>query len=281
MDMAIADIALYFWVTAKVALQEGQHKILNNAIQIDPKCVNTGNNSFSELNTFNCTPVSTLCNLTSDFCSQASIKCLSSLYNVNGNILNTSNIFIPPEKIASLYNVSIPASSDQLGKLEWLISGQYDSNPSTKYNRVHANTTRAVSYGIFEMNKELSIALKAASFNRSSMFFAQEAERQLILEIGGMLASVAVGNVEQSLEKVSLDGYIGKYDKEINSNGHRVVVQTVIAEIITGADRIVYDAIRAPSCRTCFNSIVFQHQLLSQDQAGIGLRVLSHQLRTL
>ncbi|CAG8512670.1 17193_t:CDS:1 [Dentiscutata erythropus] len=400
--LAIADIALHYWVTAEVVLQEGQHKILNNAIQIDPKCANTENNSFSELNTCahwedvtgsglrypnyvskfkknlttnimgyymneglvimprlndtiwngniksytiqaNCTPVSTLCNLTSDFGAQASIKCPSSLYNVNGNVLNTSNIIIPLGKGASLYNVSIPTSSGQLGKLEWLISGQYVGNPSTKYDKefvttlhgpkviitycitnivastidfsksywsvrldepLDANTTRAVSYGIFEMNKELLIALKAASFNGSSMFFAQEAERQLKLGIGGMLASVAVGNIEQGLGEVSvadnitltrigimalilygialviipviIAGWIllnsGKYKEEIDSNGHPVVVQTVLAEMITGTDRIVYDAIRAPSCRACFNSIEFQHQLLSQNQAGIGHR---------
>ncbi|CAG8444794.1 1999_t:CDS:2 [Gigaspora rosea] len=376
---ATADIALHYWVTAEVVLQEGQHKILNNAIQIDPKCGNTGD-LFGESNNCahretaggnglkypgyglvimprlndtiwngyfksytiqaNCTPASTLCNLTHDFGSQTSIKCPSSLYNVNGNIQNNSRLIMPLGNGAKLGSVRIPTSAGQLGKLEWLIIGQYSLNPSTKYDNefvsethgpqavitycttkitastvvfsksdwsvrydtpLDANTTRAVSYGVYEMQNEINTALDVASFNGSSRFVAQEGERQLKLGIGGMLASVAVGNIEQSLGEVSvadnitvtrigimalilygialviipvtIGGWtllnVGKYTEGFDSNGHPVVVQSVLAEMITGTDRIVYDAIRAPSCSACFKSTKFQQQLLSENQAGI------------
>ncbi|CAG8514707.1 27452_t:CDS:1 [Gigaspora margarita] len=396
--LATADIALHYWVTAEDILQENQHKILNNAIQINPKCGNTGDeldtcahwesatgsglrypsyvsnfkknlttnimgynmneglvimprlndtiwNGYFKSYTIqaNCTPVSTLCNLTADFGAQTSIKCPSSLYNVNGNIQNITRLITPLGNGAKLGSVIIPTSAGQLGKLEWLIIGQYASNPSTKYdnefvNEVHgskalitycttkitastvvfsksdwsvrydtpldANITRAVSFGIFEMQNEINIALEVASFNGNSRLVAQEGERQLKLGIGGMLASVAVGNIEQNLGEVSvadnitvtrigimalilygialviipvtIGGWtllnVGKYTEGFDSNGHPVVVQSVLAEMITGTDRIVYDAIRAPSCRACFKSTEFQQQLLSENQAGIGNR---------
>ncbi|RIB30717.1 hypothetical protein C2G38_2151825 [Gigaspora rosea] len=398
--LATADIALHYWVTAEVVLQEGQHKTLNNAIQINPKCGNTGdflpdntcahwasatggglqypsyvsnfkknlttnimgydmneglvimprlndtiwNGNFKSYTIqANCTPVTTLCNVTADFGAQTSIKCPSSLYNVTGNLINITEIITPLGDNAKLGSVLIPTSAGQFGKLEWLITGQYASNPSTKYDKefvteIHtpqavaiycttkitastvsfsksnwsvrydtpldANTTRAVSVGIYEMKNEINIALEVASFNGSSRFVAQECERQLKLGIGGMLASVAVGNIEQSLGEVSIADYItvtrigimalilygialviipvtiggwtllnlGKYTEGFDSNGHPVVVQSVLAEMITGTDRIVYDAIRAPSCRACFKSTEFQQQLLSKSQAGIGNR---------
>ncbi|CAG8473041.1 13380_t:CDS:1 [Gigaspora margarita] len=396
--LATADIALHYWVTAEVILQEGQHKIINNAIQIDPKCrtptssletcahwqAATGSglrypsyvSNFKKNLTTNimgydmneglvimprlndtiwngnvksytiqadCTPVSTLCNLTADFGAQTSIKCPSSLYNVNGNIQNVSGMITPLGDDAKLGNVIIPTNAGQLGKLEWLIIGQYASNPSTKYDKefvteIHtpkaviiycttkitastvsfsksnwsvrydtpldANATRAVSAGIYEMKNEINIALEVASFNGSSRFVAQEVERQLKLGIGGMLASVAVGNIEQSLGEVSvadnitvtrigimalilygialviipvtIGGWtllnVGKYTEGFDSNGYPVVVQSVLAEMITGTDRIVYDAIRDPSCRGCFKSTEFQQELLSKNQAGIGNR---------
>ncbi|KAF0537250.1 hypothetical protein F8M41_008562 [Gigaspora margarita] len=399
--LATADIALHYWVTAEVILQEGQHKILNNAVQINPNCRNTGNFS-GELDTCahwqaatgsglrypsyvsnfkknlttnimgyymneglvimprlndtiwngnfksytiqaNCTPVSTLCNLKADFGAQTSIKCPGSLYNVNGNIQNLTNMISPLGNGVSLNGLLIPTSAGQLGKLEWLISGQFASNPSTTYDNefvteVHgskavitycitkimtstvsfsksnwgvkpdepldANTTRAVSFGIMEMSNEIYIALEEVSFNGSSMSVAQEAERQLKLGIGGMLASVAVGNIEQNLGEISvadnitvtriaimalflygialviipltIGGWIllntNRYTEGFDSNGYPVVVQTMLAEMLTITDRIVYDTIRAPSWRACFKSIKFQQQLLSQDQAGIGHR---------
>ncbi|CAG8533183.1 20956_t:CDS:1 [Gigaspora margarita] len=397
--LATADIALHYWVTAEVVLQEGQIKILNNAIQINPNCSNT---SISELDTCahweavtgsglrypsyvsnfkknlttniigynmneglvimprlndtiwngnfksytiqaNCTPVSTLCNLKAEFGALTSIHCPSSLYNVNGNLETQAqlNIFTPLGSGVDYNNTRIPTSAGQLGKLEWLISGRFSSNPSTTYDNefvteIHgakdvllycttkittstvsfsknhwsvkldepldANTTRAVSYGLREMSNDIRTTLEDTSFSGNSMLVAQEAENQLKLGIGGMIASVALGNVEPSLGEISvannitvtriaimalilygialviipvtIAGWIllniGKYTEGFDSNGHPVVVQTVLAEMITGTDRIVYDAIKAPSLRACFKSIKFQQQLLSQDQAGIG-----------
>ncbi|RIB30718.1 hypothetical protein C2G38_2136225 [Gigaspora rosea] len=262
---ATADIALHYWVTAEVVLQEGQHKILNNAIQIDPKCGNTGD-LFGESNNCahretaggnglkypgyglvimprlndtiwngyfksytiqaNCTPASTLCNLTHDFGSQTSIKCPSSLYNVNGNIQNNSRLIMPLGNGAKLGSVRIPTSAGQLGKLEWLIIGQYSLNPSTKY------------------------------------------DNEFVSETHGPQAVITYCTT-----KITASGWtllnVGKYTEGFDSNGHPVVVQSVLAEMITGTDRIVYDAIRAPSCSACFKSTKFQQQLLSENQAGI------------
>ncbi|CAG8512650.1 17192_t:CDS:2 [Dentiscutata erythropus] len=380
--LATADIALHYWVTAEVILQEGQHKILNNEIQINPNCANTGNSSEIEyllntcthwasatggglklpgyINDFknnittnimgydmdeglvimsrlndtiwngnfksytiqaNCTPVSTLCNLKADSNAQTSIKCPSSLYNVNGsiqlnpnNVINRTYVIIPLWEDASLGSVYIPASSGQLGKLEWLISGQFSSNPSTNYDKefvTESHGSQAIFTYCITKIMASTVYFSKSKWNvrfdeplDANTTRAVSAERQLKLGIGGMLASVAVGNVEQNLGEVSvadnitvtrigimalilygialviipmtIAGWIllnvGKYTEGFDSNGHLVVVQTVLAEMITGTDKIVYDAIRTPSCRACFKNIEFQQQLLGQNQAGIGYR---------
>ncbi|RIB26954.1 hypothetical protein C2G38_2161940 [Gigaspora rosea] len=375
--LATADIALHYWVTAEVILQESQHKILNNAIQIDPKCENTGT-FLGELDTCahwdsatgsglrypsyvsnfkknlttnimgydmneglvimprlndtiwngyfksytiqaNCTPVSTLCNLTAYGGVVTSIKCPSSLYNVNGNIQNITRMITPLGDGAKLGNVVIPTSAGQLGTLEWLIIGPYASNPSTKYDNefvteVHlskavitycttkitastvvfsksdwsvrydtlldANTTRAVSFGVYEMQNEINIALEVASFNGSignieqSLGEVSVADNITITRIG-IMALILYG-IALVIIPVTIGGWtllnVGKYTEGFDSNGHPVVVQSVLAEMMTGTDRIIYDAIRAPSCRACFKSTEFQQQLLSEVQAGIGNR---------
>ncbi|CAG8743764.1 2859_t:CDS:2, partial [Dentiscutata erythropus] len=271
--LATADISLHSWVTAEVILQEGQSKILNNAIQIDPKCGNTGSD-FGNIDYF--------------------------LYGVHADAHNVSTIIASFGYGVSYYDTLIPDNAGELGKLEWIVTGVFSKDPSTTYDDEFVTE----SNWSVKLDEPLDANTTHVSFSGSSTSVAQEAEYQLKLGIGGMIASVAVSIVDQSPGTVSIADSItvtrigamplilygialviipitiaewillkiSKYTKGIDSNGYSVIVQTVLAEMIIITDRIVYDAIRTPSWNAYFKSIEFQRRLLSQDQAGIGYK---------
>ncbi|KAG9289534.1 hypothetical protein G9A89_002307 [Geosiphon pyriformis] len=287
-----------------------------------------------------CRPVSRECELSADYGAQTSFHCPKSIYGVEGNIQNVTNVIVPLGTGADYYHQWIPTSAGQSGKLEWLITGQFPYNPSTNYDNefvqeVHrdmaillycnttttvstlffsmgdwavrldypldANLTRSVSQGLYELDLPIHFALADASFNGSSQSVALEAEHQLKLGLSAMLGSVAHSGVggpvtvahQVVVTRISIPALIlygialviipiiiimwilwnlRKYTKGFDADGREVVIQSVLAEMLTHTDRLVYDAVAHPSERACLQSVETQKKLLSQGSAGIGHR---------
>src|SRR5947209_4918785 len=57
-----------------------------------------------------------------------------------------------------------------------------------------------------------------------------------------------------------------------DGHGRPVVVQTILAEMLTGTERLVYDAVKDFSWGACFETVKDQQMLLDQSQVGIGHR---------
>ncbi|CAG8749251.1 401_t:CDS:2, partial [Dentiscutata erythropus] len=130
------------------------------------------------------------------------------------------------------------------------------SDWGVRLDPLDANITRAVSFGLSEMPKK--------------------AECRLKLGICNMVASVAVGNVDQSLGEVSIANNIIVTRIVIIALILYGIALIIIPLAIAGMNNIerwiIYEPIRTPSWRACFKSIRFQQQLLSQDHAGIEHR---------